>query len=89
MAISAAATLPAGFQPAAGSSPICGAATNTTATTHASSTFGTGRVVIVGDSSPADDGAGSPGNTVYDGWNENLSHARLHLNASLWLAKLQ
>ncbi|WBA41138.1 hydrolase [Hymenobacter canadensis] len=55
----------------------------------ASSTFGTGRVVIIGDSSPADDGTGSPGNTVYDGWNENLSHARLHLNASLWLAKLQ
>ncbi|TGE26652.1 hydrolase [Hymenobacter metallicola] len=54
----------------------------------ASSTFGTGRVVIVGDSSPADDGTGSPGNTVYDGWNENVSHARLHLNASLWLAKL-
>ncbi|TGE14467.1 hydrolase [Hymenobacter elongatus] len=53
----------------------------------ASSTFGTGRVVIVGDSSPADDGTGSPGNTVYDGWNENLSHSRLHLNASLWLAK--
>ncbi|UYZ62262.1 hypothetical protein [Hymenobacter weizhouensis] len=55
----------------------------------ASSTFGTGRVVIVGDSSPADDGTGSPGNTVYDGWNENPSHARLHLNALLWLAKLQ
>ncbi|MBG8556371.1 hydrolase [Hymenobacter guriensis] len=54
----------------------------------ASSTFGTGRVVIIGDSSPADDGTGSPGNTVYDGWNENVSHARLHLNASLWLAKL-
>ncbi|RPD49301.1 hydrolase [Hymenobacter sediminis] len=55
----------------------------------ASSTFGAGRVVIIGDSSPADDGTGSPGNTVYDGWNENVSHARLHLNASLWLAKLQ
>jgi hypothetical protein len=55
----------------------------------ASSTFGTGRVVIIGDSSPADDGTGSPGNTVYDGWNENVSHARLHLNASLWLAKVQ
>jgi hypothetical protein len=55
----------------------------------ASSTFGSGRVVIVGDSSPADDGTGSPGNTVYDGWGENVSHPRLHLNASLWLAKLQ
>jgi hypothetical protein len=55
----------------------------------ASSTFGTGRVVIVGDSSPADDGTGSPGNTVYYGWTENASHSRLHMNASLWLAKLQ
>ena len=55
----------------------------------ASCTYGTGRVVIVGDSSPADDGTGSPGNTVYNGWGENVSHPRLHLNASLWLAKLQ
>ncbi|RTQ48481.1 hydrolase [Hymenobacter gummosus] len=54
----------------------------------ASSTYGAGRIVFIGDSSPADDGTGSPGNTVYDGWNENVSHARLHLNASLWLAKV-
>ena len=53
----------------------------------ASSTFGTGRVVVVSDSSPADDGTGSPGNTVYPGWTELASHANLHLNASLWLAK--
>jgi len=55
----------------------------------ASSTFGTGRVFCVTDSSPADDGTGSPGNTVYPGWTEISSHAPLHLNASLWLAKLQ
>ncbi|SHK17380.1 hypothetical protein [Hymenobacter psychrotolerans] len=55
----------------------------------ASSTFGSGRVVIIGDSSPVDDGTGSPGNTVYDGWGENVSHPRLHMNASLWLARLQ
>lgn len=54
----------------------------------ASSTYGAGRIVFVGDSSPCDDGTGSPGNTVYDGWNENVSHSRLHLNASLWLAKV-
>ena len=54
-----------------------------------SSTFGTGRVVCVTDSSPADDGTGSPGNTVYPGWTEIASHAKLHLNASLWLAKQQ
>ncbi|RYU78616.1 hydrolase [Hymenobacter persicinus] len=55
----------------------------------ASSTYGTGRVVVVADSSPADDGTGSPGNTVYPGWTELASHARLHMNASLWLAKQQ
>ncbi|KAA9333095.1 hydrolase [Hymenobacter busanensis] len=54
----------------------------------ASSTYGTGRVVVVADSSPADDGTGSPGNTVYPGWTELASHARLHMNASLWLAKV-
>ena len=54
-----------------------------------SSTFGTGRVVCVTDSSPADDGTGEPGNTVYPGWTEIASHAKLHLNASLWLAKQQ
>nr|WP_236668850.1 hydrolase [Hymenobacter rubidus] len=54
-----------------------------------SSTYGTGRVVCITDSSPADDGTGSPGNTVYPGWTELASHAKLHLNASLWLAKLQ
>jgi len=55
----------------------------------ASSTYGTGRVVVVADSSPADDGTGSPGNRLYPGWTEVASHAPLHLNASLWLAKLQ
>ena len=55
----------------------------------ASSTYGTGRVFVISDSSPADDGTGSPGNTVYPGWTEIASHAKLHMNASLWLAKLQ
>ncbi|MBC7448614.1 MAG: hydrolase [Hymenobacteraceae bacterium] len=55
----------------------------------ATATFGSGRVVAIGDSSPADDGTGSPGNTLYFGWTELASHSRLHLNASLWLAKQQ
>lgn len=54
----------------------------------ASATFGTGRVVVIGDSSPADDGTGASGDTLYPGWTELASHARLHMNASLWLAKL-
>lgn len=54
----------------------------------ASATFGTGRVVAIGDSSPADDGTGATGDTLYPGWTELASHSILHLNASLWLAKL-
>jgi hypothetical protein len=55
----------------------------------ATSTYGTGRVFVITDSSPADDGTGASGNTLYPGWTEIGSHAPLHLNASLWLAKLQ
>ncbi|HNP32516.1 MAG TPA: hypothetical protein PKN96_04440 [Flavobacterium sp.] len=54
----------------------------------ASATFGTGRVFVIGDSSPADDGTGASGDTLYPGWTELASHSRLHMNASLWLAKL-
>lgn len=54
----------------------------------ASSTFGKGRIVIIGDSSPADDGTGYKKDKLYYGWTELESHSRLHLNASLWLAKL-
>jgi hypothetical protein len=63
--------------------------TSTSNVMLATSTFGSGRVVAIGDSSPADDGTGSPSNTLYPGWTELASHARLHLNASLWLAKQQ
>ncbi|MGL2966360.1 hypothetical protein [Flavobacterium sp. XGLA_31] len=54
----------------------------------ASATFGLGRVFVIGDSSPADDGTGASGDTLYPGWTELVSHSRLHMNASLWLAKL-
>jgi hypothetical protein len=52
--------------------------------------FGSGRVVFVGDSSPADDGTGQSGNSLYPGWTgeANGDHRRLHLNGSLWLAKV-
>ena len=65
------------------------AAQGTTNVMLMSSTYGTGRVVCITDSSPADDGTGEPGNTVYPGWTELASHSKLHLNASLWLAKQQ
>ncbi|MCX6291107.1 MAG: hypothetical protein NT126_05020 [Bacteroidetes bacterium] len=54
----------------------------------ASSTFGSGRVFIVTDSSPMDDGTGASGNTLFVGW-PLYSHTALFMNASLWLAKLQ
>ena len=54
----------------------------------ASSTYGTGRVFLLGDSSPTDDGTGAPGNTLFNGWGV-YSHANLLVNASLWAAKLQ
>jgi hypothetical protein len=55
-----------------------------------SSTYGTGRVFGIGDSSPQDDGTGSSGHTLYSSWltEVNGDHAKLHLNACLWLAKI-
>ena len=54
----------------------------------ATSTYGNGRVFLIGDSSPPDDGTGASGNTLYNGWGV-YSHAALLMNASLWAAKLQ
>lgn len=54
----------------------------------ASSTYGTGRVFVVTDSSPMDDGTGASGNTLFVSW-PLYSHTQLFMNASLWLAKLQ
>ena len=55
----------------------------------ASASFGKGRVVAMGDSSPADDGTGDRNDRLYDGWIEdaNGNHQRLIVNASLWLAE--
>jgi hypothetical protein len=51
------------------------------------STFGSGRVAVWGDSSPIDDGTGQSGNTLYDGWNDTAgTNAALALNATAWLA---
>ena len=51
------------------------------------STFGSGRVAVWGDSSPIDDGTGQSGNTLYDGWNDTAgTDAALALNATAWLA---
>jgi hypothetical protein len=59
----------------------------TTGAFFATSTFGQGRVAIWGDSSPADDGTGQPGNNLFNGWNDPAgTNAPLALNATEWLA---
>ncbi|GAA3958316.1 hypothetical protein [Mucilaginibacter dorajii] len=57
-------------------------------------TYGSGRVVWIGDSSDADDGTGDTNDSLFNGWSGDApsgytSHPALHLNASLWLAKAQ
>lgn len=64
------------------------ASTGTTGVLVAHARFGRGRVAALGDSSPPDDGTGAPGNNLYNGWSAeaNGDHARLLLNATIWLA---
>jgi hypothetical protein len=51
------------------------------------STFGSGRVAVWGDSSTIDDGTGQSGNTLYNGWTDpTADNAALGLNATQWLA---
>jgi hypothetical protein len=52
------------------------------------SRYGKGKVVSMGDSSPADDGTGDGGDKLYDGWttDANGNHARLIMNGTIWLA---
>ncbi len=49
--------------------------------------YGSGKVVAIGDSSPCDDGTGDTNDALYCGWSceVNGDHARLFLNASVWL----
>ncbi|UOQ97595.1 T9SS type A sorting domain-containing protein [Hymenobacter sp. 5317J-9] len=64
------------------------ATTGTTGALVAWARYGRGRVAALGDSSPPDDGTGAPGNNLYDGWaaEANGDHARILLNATIWLA---
>ena len=50
--------------------------------------FGKGKIVAMGDSSPADDGSGDSGDGLYDGWITDASgnHERLIMNGTIWLA---
>jgi len=51
-------------------------------------TYGSGRVVGIGDSSPCDDGSGDSGDVLYDGWIADAggNHRTLIINATIWLA---
>ena len=62
--------------------------TGTTNVMFASAFYGNGKVVAMGDSSPADDGSGDPGDSLYDGWiaDANGNHEKIIMNATLWLA---
>jgi len=52
----------------------------------ASARFGQGRVIGIGDSSPADDSTGNPDNSnLYDGWNESDDRV-IFLNGTIWLS---
>lgn len=52
--------------------------------------YGSGKVVAVGDSSPADDGTGDLNDVLYDGWIADAgntgNHRKLLMNATEWLA---
>ncbi|HST50109.1 hydrolase [Jatrophihabitans sp.] len=62
-------------------------ASGTTGAAVASATFGSGRVLFWGDSSPIDDGTGQSGNTLFNGWNDPAgTDATLALNGTEWLA---
>ncbi|RYU83762.1 T9SS type A sorting domain-containing protein [Hymenobacter persicinus] len=64
------------------------AAGGTTGAFMAYARYGKGKVVALGDSSPADDGTGDPGDSLYNGWSAeaNGDHARVLLNATIWLS---
>lgn len=56
--------------------------------TFATASYGAGRVAAIGDSSPADDNTGDPGDTLYAGWDlaaGGVKNKEIHLNACHWL----
>jgi hypothetical protein len=56
----------------------------------ARSTYGSGRVIAVGDSSTIDDGTCASGNTCYDGWEDpQTQNSILYPNGTEWLASGQ
>jgi hypothetical protein len=56
----------------------------------AHSTYGSGRVFFIGDSSPCDDGSAQPGNSsIYDGWAEAAGNdSILIMNGTMWATRV-
>ena len=53
----------------------------------ATSRYGYGKVVAIGDSSPCDAGSGDPGDVLYTGYNGDVTpnHRHLLMNSTIWL----
>jgi hypothetical protein len=72
---------------AAGHIWMNGVARGSTQVVAATSRYGLGKVAAVGDSSPADDGTGQSGNTLFTGWTEvGATDNIVFLNMCAWLA---
>jgi chitodextrinase len=64
-----------------------GTAGSNSRVTFATSTDGSGRIAVVGDSSPSEDPTNNCGHSTHDGWTSSLyDNALIHLNAVAWLA---
>ncbi len=64
------------------------AQTSTTGVMAASARYGSGRVVMICDSSPLDDGSGTSGNTLYNGWGEaGATDSTLFVNGAMWATR--
>ena len=48
-------------------------------------TYGAGRFVAIGDSSPMDDGTGEAGHTLFNGWSSPVDDGFLAINGTVWL----
>lgn len=62
--------------------------TGLTQVMFASATYGSGRVCVIGDSSPSDDGTGDSNDLLYSSYRTDLSgsHQKLFINSVMWLA---
>jgi len=60
-----------------------------TRVTFATASYMSGRIACIGDSSPADDNSGDPGDSLHPGWDlasGGVNNREIHLNAVEWLA---